>query len=303
MKTLFLILLALVLSLSPYPVFSQRCPDCEIVVAREQQYDQLLQLTATQRAEAEALHLPWGRPVPPAGASNERMLHQLEYLIWYDDDLFTLVWTAHRLSSEDAAAERDRVECFRRDLRLVDDVASICEDYEEPLFDRGHMVPSGDMRRSEAAMINTYVLSNMAPQLPGFNRGIWARLEDRVRDWAQVRGEVFIITGSIFDRDGDGTRDADEDAFRVGPLGYVAIPTHFYKIVMHREASGFINTITILIPHRSSFPSNTNNYLRQRIRTIDQIEVLTGIDFFPDLPPQVENAVESFRAQNLWPTQ
>ena len=72
------------------------------------------------------------------------------------------------------------------------------------------------MNRSEAAMINTFMFTNMAPQIGiGFNRSFWAHFEKRVREWAQDRREIYVITGSIFDRDTDGVRDADDDPNKI----------------------------------------------------------------------------------------
>ena len=95
---------------------------------------------------------------------------------------------------------------------LVADVTltRACGDYEEPTFDRGHMVPNADMVRSEAAMINTYMFSNMVPQHGRFNRQIWSRLERHVRDWAMTRENIYVVTGAIFDRDGNGQVTIDE---------------------------------------------------------------------------------------------
>ena len=90
---------------------------------------------------------------------------------------------AYRLRDSDIDEPQERTECFRRDVRIEeDDDAAFCTDYEEPTFDRGHMVPNADMTRSESAMINTYVFSNMAPQHDRFNRIIWQRLERYARD-------------------------------------------------------------------------------------------------------------------------
>lgn len=82
-----------------------------------------------------------------------------------------------RLRDHDLAVPRDRTQCFRRDPRLATPAAAFCADYNEPIFDRGHMVPNADMERSEAAMINTYMFSNMVPQHDRFNQQIWAHFE------------------------------------------------------------------------------------------------------------------------------
>lgn len=158
------------------PTFSQSC-DCEVSDRKEKSYDNLLFLNDEEKKEAEAIHLPWGIPAPSPTATNENLLHQQDYIVNYDGDLSVPVWVAYRLTRGDVNIRRERLECFRRDPRLDTAVASFCEDYEEPIFDRGHMVPSADMTRSEAAMINTYMFSNMAPQYGAFNRGIWAYLE------------------------------------------------------------------------------------------------------------------------------
>lgn len=165
----------LMLAALPSPVVAQSC-GCDVSDRKEQAFDQLLFLSAAEKAEAESLHLPFG--VPPSVSSNERLLHQVDYIINYDDDLRMPLWVAYRLTEADLRINRERTECFRRDPRLVDDnVAGFCSDYSEPIFDRGHMVPNADMVRGESAMINTYMFTNMAPQHDRFNQVIWARLE------------------------------------------------------------------------------------------------------------------------------
>ena len=104
------------------------------------------------------------------------------YVVGYHTELRVPFWAAHRLTKAQASQERTRKNCFRRDPRLNFDVTSICSDYVEPVFDRGHLVPRADMNRSEQAMINTFVFSNMAPQHAKFNQNLWAALENRVRD-------------------------------------------------------------------------------------------------------------------------
>ncbi len=287
--------------------FSQSC-DSDISNRKERAYDVLLDLSSQERSYVERVHFLHGRPGTPTSATNEHLLHQDEYIINYDNDLGVPIWVAYRLTREHLAYERERTECFRRDVRLEDEDAAFCEDYEEPIYDRGHMVPNADMVRSEPAMINTYMLSNMCPQHDRFNRGIWARLESRVRQWARVRGHVYVITGAVFDRNEDGERDADNDAELMDPNEpgrepRVAIPSHFYKIILHERVSGYIDTITILLPHVDDSPSGqqVDPYLTDHLENINRIEALTGVDFLPDLPDAKEEAIENFKATILWP--
>jgi DNA/RNA endonuclease G (NUC1) len=128
----------------------------------EAAYNELLTLDATERQEALDRHLPWGTPASPAGATNEHVLVNEHYVIGYDDDLRIPLWVAYRLRDSDVAGSRERTECFRRDPRLTMTAAAFCADYAEPTFDRGHMVPNADMEWSEAAMINTYIFSEVS---------------------------------------------------------------------------------------------------------------------------------------------
>ena len=277
----------------------------------EAAYNELLTLDATERQEALDRHLPWGTPASPAGATNEHVLVNEQYVIGYDDDLRIPLWVAYRLRDSDVAASRERTECFRRDPRLTMTAAAFCADYAEPLFDRGHMVPNADMERSEAAMINTYMFLNMVPQRARFNQQIWAHLEGRVRAWTLVQGEIYVITGAVFDQDGDGARDADTAATRMASNNgdmRVAVPTHYYKILARQLPNERIDTLTILLVHdNTSAPSGStarDQLLTMRICSINTIEGLTGIDFFPGLDPltgRTEAIVQQFQATALWP--
>lgn len=281
---------------------SQVCPGCETSQQNVTKADNRLNLDDDQKDAAEARHLLGGRPTAPADATNEHLIHQREWVTWYDDDLRVPIWVAYELTKADAKKHLERLDCFRKDPRLNDGAASICEDYEEPIFDRGHMAPSADMSRGRLAQTNSFIFSNMTPQHDRFNRGIWARFEDRVRKWAIASDGVYVVTGAVFDKDGDGQRDADNDVDLVSPTNRVGIPTAFYKIILHVRPSGFIDTISILLPHTDENIGATNSYLSSHIVTIDEIEGLTGIDFFPGLPDDLETATESFEAAGLWHT-
>lgn len=192
----------------------------------------------------------------------------------------------------------------------------MCGDYKEPSgvqprYDRGHLVPAADMTRSEAAMHNTFVFSNMTPQHDNFNtfqRGIWEHLESRVRDWARDKAVLYIIAGSIFDQDGDGQRDPDSSADLV-PVASgdarVAIPTHFYKIVLHPTADGNIESLAFLLEHvdEKHPPGQADETLKDTLASITEIEAITGINFLPDLvntDPVLAAAVKDGTAIDIW---
>lgn len=284
-------------------VFAQVCSHCQVSQQTITNADALLTLEDSEKADAEARHLLGGRPVTSSDATNEHMIHQQEWITSYDDDLRVPLWVAYELTKADASAQLTRKNCFRKDPRLSDSASSTCEDYEEPIFDRGHMIPNADLNRGRLPQTNSFIFSNMVPQHDLFNQGIWAKLESKVRAWARVSDGVYVVTGSVFDKNGDGQRDADANANLVSPTQRVAIPTHFYKIILHVRPSGFIDTISFILPHSDESVGSTNPYLVSHIATIDEIESVTGIDFFPELPDQREVATEAFKSAGLWDIQ
>lgn len=285
---------------------SQVCPACEIPGSIRSK-----RLNAASRANDQARlnqdeligrHFPFGFPRAPADATNENILVQSEWIIWYDADLKQPLWVAYEFTRAEAKKKViERLDCFHRDPRLSDDDASFCEDYKKSGYDRGHLLPANDAKRRATMMDNSFLLSNMAPQLGNFNQKIWMRLEGHVNRWAMGTG-VNIITGAIFDRDGDGRRDSDDDAVRIPPQARVARATHFYKIITHRRPNGMIDTISFLMPHDNRLfgkAASQDAYLKTRITNIDEIERITGIDFFPDMPTAKKAKIEGGKATSL----
>jgi len=267
-----------------------------------------LELNLEEKRQAERTHLPYGIPTPPPGATNEQLLHQAEYIINYDVDLLVPTWVAYRLRKSDIQ-QRSRINCFRKDPRVTASMSARLKDYKEDnkVFDRGHMAPRSAMNRSECTMINTFVLTNITPQHDWFNRCTWRWLEQSVRDWAKLKGEIYVITGAIFDHDGDGKRDRDKDVERIETHKRVALPTHFYKIILHSRPTTFIESMTFILPHVDINPSfsDRNEFLERHLKKIEDVEALTGISFLENLAaqnPAKAQAIKRFKAQSMWPT-
>ena len=131
--------------------------------AEKTQADKQLWLNTRDKKAAIAEHLPWGVPTEPTSADHERLLVQRDYVIDYDSDLRIPIWVGYQLDSSRLAKSK-RIDCFRRDPRLNADDASKLSDYDEPIFDQGHLANNADMTSSRLAVINSFVLSNMTPQ-------------------------------------------------------------------------------------------------------------------------------------------
>ena len=279
--------------------------DCDISPSQVATFNSLLNLTPAQQAEAIHTHLPWGTPVNPPTATHEHLLYQQDYILDYDDDLRVPIWAAYKLTAQEVEARRKRTQCFRNDPRLLDASSAFCADYDEPIFDRGHLVPNADMTRSESAMINTYMFSNMTPQYANFNRGIWNRLEGYVRKWAEARGEIYVISGTVFDRDHDGHRDPDDQAELVSPTHRVAIPTAFYKIILYKNPDGGIESMAFLLPHdnHKHIGKEAAQYLNKHLTSIGNIESITGLEFLPRMrkgDSSDKTALETGMATAFW---
>lgn len=256
--------------------------------------DRALRLSTTDQAASIAAHLPWGAPAPNAPTSNESRLVQRDYVIGYDADLRVPLWTAERVVASQLGAVA-RADCFRADPRLSAAAASTPADYREPIYDQGHMAPFANQSSSAIAGHNSFIMSNMAPQTCQFNRGIWQILEGITRLWAAEHGIVYVLSGSVFDRDGNGVRDSDASAHHMrsnNGAERVAIPSAFYKIITIRRADGSLSTLSILMPHDTANPNGPAAlaYLQAHVTTVAAIEGVTGLDLFPSASNLGESA-------------
>ena len=248
-----------------------------------------------------ALHLPFGHHVTrhdaEGGPTNEVLLVQAGYVTLHDGDLLTALWTSHKLTGEDVrgGACEDRVECFREDERLMSEGHSAVKkdydqpkDYDGPKFATGHMASDRDLRDDATEQVNSYVMSNMSPQYGGFNGGVWLRLEDLGRAWAEQFGTVYVTSGAVFDSDGDSTRDKDEDVARVPKergAGRVGIPSAFYKVFLRKNEDGTRwSSISFLLTHRpGGSDGSAKARLKDAIKSLKEVEEGAEIDFHPDL--------------------
>lgn len=246
--------------------------------------DPTLRITPEKRRYA-VRHLSIGKPQ----AVHERVREG--YVVGHDGRLKIPVWIQYELGRGDLTGTAVRRDDFRADASIQYRYRAEIEDYENSGYDRGHMAPAGDMRRSEKVMSESFLLSNMAPQVGvGFNRNIWRSLETAVRGWVQERGRLTIITGPIF-AIGD-----NRVSYEVIGENNVAVPTHFFKIVVDNNDPDNVQALAFMMPNEDLLGQDYRNYLT----TINRIERATGIDFLSALPAAVQDAVESTEAQTVW---
>ena len=166
------------------------------------------------------------------------------------------------------------------------------------------MSPRDDFNRSETAQFNTFLFSNMIPQYPKHNRGTWKYLEGYINDLARTLDSVYIVTGIAFDYDGNGLPD-NKDSLpvikkEVKPL---AIPSYLYKIVLHRESDSTFKAIAIMTPHNNLKRTKKKSftYLKNEcLVSIDEIENISGFNFFWKLENPLEDPLEAKSENDLW---
>lgn len=272
------------------PVHAGETCGCDVAPAKVGTYDSALMSVDAGRAEEN--HAPWGVPVAATPQSGFIELPHTHWLTGYDPVRRLPLWVTYRLTARDLSARRKRTQCFRPDPRLDTAAGGTrCASYRNDGMDRGHMVASADMTRSEQAMVNTYVFSNIAHQHPGFNRTVWRDLESRVRAMARLRGEIYVMTGAIFDADHDGLPDPasmaaypPEGGGRKADVPKAAVPTHFYKIVFVPNQGAAPPEIRAwLLRHENIKTTRTQSkrMLAASEVALNIIEDLSGLDIAP----------------------
>lgn len=158
------------------------------------------------------------------------------------------------------------------------------DDYRNSGYDRGHMAPAGDMKWSREAMADSHYLTNMVPQDHNINSGRWSTLEKKCRQWAQRDSAIIVIAGPIL---------SDEISKTIG-ASRVAVPDRFFKVLLS-PYSNPVRAIGFIIPN-----SPTSDGVEQMVTSVDNIESITGFDFFSSLPDDIENEVETQANWNDW---
>lgn len=159
-------------------------------------------------------------------------------------------------------------------------------------YDHGHICPSADRLYSNKANDQTFYLTNMQPQYNKFNAGLWAKMEDQVRKFTPKSNTdtLFVCKG--------GTIDSEENILeRI--KGKLIVPKYFYMALLMKNSLGY-RAIAFWVENQNKDLSSEISNLKNYCITIDELERLTGIDFFCNLPDKIENDVESHYSLAAW---
>ncbi|GAB5399012.1 MAG: DNA/RNA non-specific endonuclease [Aureisphaera sp.] len=209
------------------------------------------------------------------GSTTGVIVRHVHYALSYSEAHEQAEWVAYEIQKNHLSDNDFDRPYFIQDDKVKSESAD-WRNYKRSGYDRGHLCPAGARRFSYNAYKETFLTSNISPQDHDFNSGIWNRLEQKVRRWANEKDGVFVITGGVL-----------KEGLKTIGTERVSVPEEFYKIVV--DASGKEpRTIAFLIPNKSSSQSYFDYVV-----SIDEIETVTGIDFLQGLPDSVEMKLES----------
>ena len=206
---------------------------------------------------------------------NLELVEHQGFSLGYSERYEQASWVAYPLVREQVSGQGQRDRFFNPDPK-VKTGSALFSDYTRSGYDRGHLAPAADFKHSYEQMRETFYMSNISPQNREFNAGIWNDLEKLVRVWANRYEKIYVVTGPVL-KPGLKT---------IGKVNKVAVPQQFYKIVLYAKPPYLKGIAFLLNNEPSSIP------LSKTVVSIDSVENLTGIDFFPLLPDDIEDRIE-----------
>ena len=224
----------------------------------------LASLFAAQFGLATQIHLPSG--------FCPEVVDYTHYSLCYDSEHRQAAWVKYKLTPELITGKQKRTNDYRADWNIEDPVLS--SDYKGSGFDRGHLLPAADMKLDHTSMSETFFMTNMSPQNPSFNRRIWASIERRVRSLVGQYGVGHVITAGILE---PGLPKLSTD---------VSIPDWYFKVIYFPESEVMKAFLIENKPH-------SNVFYGDFLVTVDEVEQMTGLDFFTDLPDSIEAHLEA----------
>lgn len=226
-------------------------------------------------------HAPYGAPVSKVPANEGQYLCRVGYAAHYNYRTKVSEYVVERITKQNLVGNQKRGDDFREDPEVPAQFRSTLKDYQGSGYDRGHMAPAANFPYSVQAMSESFFLTNMMPQVPGNNRGIWKYTETYTRAWVEAYGEAIVVTGTIY-------------AQQLPAIGNnVQVPSHVYKIVVVPSIG---KSISFLFPNQKLPVEDLPKY----IVSIAEIEQYTGLLIMPKLPVQY-NALKTQRANfNEW---
>lgn len=203
--------------------------------------------------------------------ASEEIIRKKFFTLNYNEDHEVANWVSYELDETKLQNCVKRNDSFHPDPDVTTGSA-VDADYKGSGFDRGHLVPAGDMKFHKDAMRDTFVFSNMTPQPANFNRGRWGVLENLMRAWGAKYKKIWIVTGPVL----------RNDLPAIGKVNQVSVPDEYFKVIVRQNGSSY-EGMAFLMPTDVPSPD-----LKSYVVSIDEVEEKTGFDFFTFVGEKVE---------------
>lgn len=181
---------------------------------------------------------------------------------------------------------------YPNDLFLLNNYQFTVDPYWNSGYDHGHICPSADRLGAYEANYQTFFLTNMHPQRNAFNAGLWEKMESQVRTWNRgtFRDTLYVCKG--------GTIDSETNIIKYIGTGInkIPVPKYFYMAVLCKNSEGY-KALGFWVEHKNE--DHSMDKLGDYVVNIDELEQKTGIDFFCNLPDNIENQIEALAVDNV----
>ncbi len=212
--------------------------------------------------------------------SEGEIIKHTYYTLSYSEENEQAFWVYYELTPELVNGSISRTDNFRPDPKVSTGSAEL-DDYKGSGYHRGHLCPAGSMDLNKTSMSESFFLSNMSPQAPGLNTGLWKKLESLVRVWTNEYDKIVVISGPVF-----------KDNLGITGINDVTVPGYYYKIIY---CPGNAQMIAFLMPNKK-----LSEPIKSYIHSVDEIEVLTNIDFFHGMDDIIEDKLEANSNSEQW---
>lgn len=281
MRKVIIMIIAFIFVLS---FFIGQCNDDTQYISSEETAEQQIEQNNIEEKRDESDEGPIRSIEIPSSPIDiqEQILVRKAYTVSYNKDTKCPNWVAWELTSNHADGDCPRYSKYDEDMEVPAPRATN-EDYRGSGWTRGHMCPAGDNKWDAEAMRESNLLSNMCPQHASLNSGLWNVIERDCRKWAVRYGDVYIVCGPVF---------LNKEHETIG-MNKVVVPEAFFKVILRLTPE----------PAAIGFIVRNNEGKKKKdqfVNTVDDVERITGMDFFPALPDSIENVVESTASLNEW---
>lgn len=234
----------------------------------------------------------------------------INYSVEWDTAIKSQRWSCYQMHAGNKGGSNSRVvdgylfdeDMPNHDANYVCDENGFCYDpFWSSGYDHGHICPNADRKYSREANRQTFFLTNMQPQRNVFNAGIWLKMENKLTKdwWPTSKGDtIFVVKG--------GTIDAEKDIIeyisnkrqsKTARQGFIPVPKYFFMALLYKSKNGSYKALAFWVEHKNE--DHSNDPLSKYVINIDELERLTGIDFFCNLPDDIENEVEGMSVEDV----